>query len=76
MFFNISFLLIALSTRKCDMNTSKWIIPLKPKLVYITFKNSVRTARKTPHFTIAKISWLTLFKEINAVYSDESYKTN
>jgi hypothetical protein len=27
-------------------------------------KNAVRTAKKTPHVTITKISWLTLFKEI------------
>jgi hypothetical protein len=39
---------------------------LKPKLVKITFKNSVRTAKKTPHFTVAKINRLTLFKEIIA----------
>jgi hypothetical protein len=36
--------------------------PLKPKLVLIIFKNSVRTAKKTLHFTIAQINWLTLFK--------------
>jgi hypothetical protein len=34
------------------------------------FKNSVRTAKKTQHFTIAKINWLMLFKEIIAVYSE------
>jgi hypothetical protein len=34
------------------------------------FKNSVRTSKRTPHFTITKINWLTLFKEIIAVYSD------
>jgi hypothetical protein len=28
------------------------------------FKNSVRTSKRTPHFTITKINWLTLFKEI------------
>jgi hypothetical protein len=39
------------------------------------FKNSVRTAKKTPHFTITKINWLTLFKEIIAVYT-ESYETH
>jgi hypothetical protein len=32
------------------------------------FKNSVRTSKRTPHFTITKINWLTLFKEIIAVY--------
>jgi hypothetical protein len=26
------------------------------------FKNSVRTSKRTPHFTITKINWLTLFK--------------
>jgi hypothetical protein len=41
---------------------------LKPKIVCIIFKNSVRTAKKTQHFTITKINWLTLFKEIIAVY--------
>jgi hypothetical protein len=28
------------------------------------FKNSVRTSKRTPHFTITKINWLMLFKEI------------
>jgi hypothetical protein len=28
------------------------------------FKNSVRTSKRTLHFTITKINWLTLFKEI------------
>jgi hypothetical protein len=32
--------------------------------------NSVRTAKKTTHFTVTKINWLTLFKEIIAVYSE------
>jgi hypothetical protein len=36
--------------------------PLKTKLVYILFKNSVRTSKRTPNFTITKINWLTLFK--------------
>jgi hypothetical protein len=31
--------------------------------------NSVRTTKRTPHFTITKINWLTLFKEITTVYS-------
>jgi hypothetical protein len=33
------------------------------------FKNPVRTSKRTPHFTVTKINWLTLFKEIIAVYS-------
>jgi hypothetical protein len=32
------------------------------------FKNSVRTSKRTPHFTIAAIYFLTLFKEIKSVY--------
>jgi hypothetical protein len=38
------------------------------------FKNSVRTSKRTPHFTITKINWLTLFKEIIAVYSENNRK--
>jgi len=38
------------------------------------FKNSVRTSKRTPHFTITKINWLTLFKEIIAVYSENHMK--
>jgi len=34
------------------------------------FKNPVRTSKRTPHFTITKINWLMLFKEIIAVYSE------
>jgi hypothetical protein len=34
-------------------------------------KNSVRTSKRTPHFTITKINWLMLFKEIIAVYSEK-----
>jgi hypothetical protein len=43
---------------------------LKPKLLCIAFKNSVHTAKKTQHFTVAKINRLTLFKEIIAVYGE------
>jgi hypothetical protein len=38
------------------------------------FKNSVRTSKRTPHFTITKIKWLMLFKEIIAVYSENLAK--
>jgi len=38
------------------------------------FKNSVRTSKRTPHFTITKINWLTLFKEIIGVYSENHTK--
>jgi hypothetical protein len=46
----------------------------KPKLVYMLFKNSVRTSKRTPLFTITKINWLMLFKEIIAVYSENDTK--
>jgi hypothetical protein len=49
--------------------------PLKLKLVYIIFKNSVRTAKKTQHFTITKINLLTMCKEIIAVHSENKYKS-
>jgi hypothetical protein len=35
---------------------------------------SVRTAKKTLHFTITKINWLTLFKEILAVNNENHMK--
>jgi hypothetical protein len=38
----------------------------RKKFVEIIFKNSVRTSKRTPHFTISKIIWLMLFKEIIA----------
>jgi hypothetical protein len=38
------------------------------------FKNSVRTSKRTPHFTITKINWLMLFKEVIAVYSENHTK--
>jgi hypothetical protein len=43
---------------------------LKQKFIQIIFNNSVRTAKKTPRFTITKINWLQLFREIIAVYSE------
>jgi hypothetical protein len=40
------------------------------------FKNSVRTSKSTPNLTSTKISWLMLFKEIIAVYSENNAKPN
>jgi hypothetical protein len=40
------------------------------EFVYITFTNSVRTAKKTRHLTITKISWLMLWKKIIAFYTE------
>jgi hypothetical protein len=37
-------------------------------------KNSVPTAKKTQHFTVTKINYLTLFKEIIAVYYENRIK--
>jgi hypothetical protein len=50
--------------------SAELVKPLKPKLVQIIFNNSVRTAKKTQHFAITKINWLTLFKEIIAVCTE------
>jgi len=47
---------------------------LKTKLVYSLFRSSVRTSKRTSSFTITKIYWLTLFKEIIAVYSKNHAK--
>jgi hypothetical protein len=38
------------------------------------FKNSVCTSKRTPNFTITKINWLMLFKEIIADYSENHAK--
>jgi len=38
------------------------------------FKNSVRTSKRTPHFTITRINWLTLFKVMNAVKTENHTK--
>jgi hypothetical protein len=45
---------------------------LKPQLVKIIFKEPVRTSKRT-HFTITRLNWVMLFKEIMAFYS-EKYK--
>jgi hypothetical protein len=39
------------------------------------FKYSVHTSKRTPHFTITKINWLMLFKEIIPVYTETHKKT-
>jgi hypothetical protein len=53
------------------------INPLKPNLVWTVFKNAVRTSKRTQHFTITKISWLILLKEVIPVYTDNHmYKTH
>jgi hypothetical protein len=47
---------------------------LKPTIVFIILKNSVRTSKRTPHFTITKINWLKLFKEIITLCSEKHEK--
>jgi hypothetical protein len=44
-------------------------------LVFIVFKNPVRTSKRTPHFTITKINWLMLFKEIIPFYNEKPRNT-
>jgi hypothetical protein len=46
------------------------VFNLYMKLGWTLFNNSVRTPKKTLHFTVTRINWLTLFKEIIAVYSE------
>jgi hypothetical protein len=38
------------------------------------FKNLVRTSKRTKHVTITKISWIILFQETIAVYSENPTK--
>jgi hypothetical protein len=40
----------------------------------MVFKNSARSSKRTPNFTITSINFLTLFKEIIAVYSENHAK--
>jgi hypothetical protein len=47
---------------------------LETKLVQIIFKKSFRAAKKTQHFTITKINWLTLFKKIIPGCSENNTK--
>jgi hypothetical protein len=56
------------------MNGTKYFNPFKLKIVGIIFKNSVHTAKKIQHFTIIKINWLMLFKEIIPVYTENHRK--
>jgi hypothetical protein len=51
----------------------RWLPAVAPPALLL-FNNSVRTAKKTQLFTITKISLLTLFKEIIAVYTENHTK--
>jgi hypothetical protein len=65
--YQLSISAFALGPRKTTENRDRvgWSQDVK-----LIFNNSVRTAKKTPHFTITQINRLTLFKEIIAVYSE------
>jgi hypothetical protein len=65
---------LLISKLKIPIECSKTLINLKPKLVCIIFKDSVFTAKKTQLVSITKITWLILFKEIIAVYSENHAK--
>jgi hypothetical protein len=61
-----------LNTRWCfHMNQ---FFPFQAEPVQIIFKNSVPTSKKTQHFIITQISWLTLFEEIIAVCTNNHTK--
>jgi hypothetical protein len=47
---------------------------VQPEAHLHNIKESVRTEKKTQHFTITKINWLMLFREIKAVYSENRTK--
>lgn len=54
-----------------DLNV--WMMISSSKLyfiAYIIFEELILTAKKTQHLTITKIKWLTLFKEMTDVYSE------
>jgi hypothetical protein len=60
---------IALAEGLCDVGgiilaegVRDWGWRGEPLLTYVIFKNPVRTSKITPHFTITRINWLTLFK--------------
>lgn len=49
-------------------------IPLKLKLMYMVFKNSILTVEKTQHIFMTVIIQLILFREIATVYSENRTK--
>jgi hypothetical protein len=59
---------------KLCANLTYYINLLKTNLVYILFKNPVRTLKRTPNLTITKINWLMMFKEMIAVSSEKYAK--
>jgi hypothetical protein len=47
---------------------------LKPKLVWIILKDTVRSSKKTLHFSIENIKWLTPFKKTITAYTENHIK--
>jgi hypothetical protein len=48
--------------------------PLRLKVVYIMFKNSVRTSKRTPRFIVTKTNPLMMFKGVKGVYIEKRKK--
>jgi hypothetical protein len=48
--------------------------PLGLKLILEIFKDFVRTAKKTQHFTITQTNWSTLLNELISVHSENHTK--
>jgi hypothetical protein len=38
----------------------------------MVYKNWVHTTKRTPHFTIKRINWIMMFKNIFAVYNEKN----
>jgi hypothetical protein len=73
----------SLKTKKQSLNNAGyehliqmtgWGLTLKPKLVKLIFKNSASTSKKYNKVSITKINWLTLFREIIVVNSENHTK--
>jgi hypothetical protein len=56
--------------KKTTENLDRIALEAKAHVNNSLFKNSVRTSKRTLRFTITKINWLMLFKEIISVYQD------
>jgi hypothetical protein len=48
--------------------------PLKTKLMNWSFKKSISMSKETQHFTIIKIDYLMMYREIIHVYEKHQYK--
>jgi hypothetical protein len=47
----------------------------KPIFLFTVFKETVRTSKRTPNFTIRNTNWLVLFKEIIVIYDEKQRKS-